>query len=103
MAVDAINLDRVSRLAVELAVAVIVLVEMAIDALHPTLEVDVLEVNGFSELLRVIVRNNLVVGVEELAFAIALVHGAENPAMAVEIGELRVIELRVELGRADVL
>src|SRR5688572_12766251 len=103
MAVDAIDLDRVPRLAVQLAVAVIVLVEMAVDALHAALEVNVLEVNGLAELLRVVVRNDLVVGVEQLAFAIALVDRPENPAVAVEVGELRVLELRVELGSADVL
>ncbi len=35
----------------------------------------------------------LVVGVEQVAVAIALVDGAEHPAVAVEVGELRVFEL----------
>jgi hypothetical protein len=39
--------------------------------------------------------------VEQVAAPIALVDGAEDPAVAVEVGELRVLELLVELRRAD--
>ena len=38
--------------------------------------------------------------VEQVALAILLEDGAEHPAVAVEVGELRVLQLRVELGRA---
>src|SRR4029077_4694977 len=45
-AVDAIDLDGVARLAIELAVAVTVLPEMAVDALHAALEMNVLQMDG---------------------------------------------------------
>ena len=54
VAVDAVDLDRRPRLAVELAVAVVVLLEVAVHAVHPLLEVDVLQVDGLLELLRVV-------------------------------------------------
>ena len=101
VAVDAIDLHGVPRLAVQLAVAVVVLLEMAIHALHAALEMDVLQVHRLPEFLRVVVRHDLVVRVEQRALAIALVDRAEDPAVAVEIGKLRVLELRVELRRAD--
>ena len=46
-------------------------------------------------------RHDLVVLVEQVALAIALVDRAEDPAVAVKVGELRVLELLVELRRAD--
>ena len=51
VAIDAIDLDRIARLAVELAVAVAILLEMAVDALHPLVEMHVLQVDGLLELL----------------------------------------------------
>src|SRR5579872_731983 len=57
---------------------------------------DVLQVNGFADVV-----DGLILGVEELAFAIAFVDGSEDPAVAVEIGELGVFELGVKFGRAD--
>src|SRR5271165_1973839 len=53
-----------------------------------------------AEFLRVIVRDDLVIEIKEIASAIFLEDGAEDPAMAVVIGELRVLELRVQLGDA---
>ena len=60
-----------------------------------------LEVDGLLELVFVVVRNDVVVGIQQIALAVALVHRAKHPAVAVEIGELRVLELRVEFGRAE--
>ena len=91
VAVDAVDLDRVARLAIELAVAVIVLPEVAVDALHPLLEVDVLQVHRLAEPLGIVVRDDPVVLVEQVAAPVALVDGAVDPAVAVEVGELRVL------------
>mgnify|MGYP006863137610 CR=1 FL=1 len=46
VAVLAIDLDRLGVLALEVAVAVVVDLEVTVDAVHPLLEVDVLEVHG---------------------------------------------------------
>ena len=45
MAIDALNLDCRPHLAVELGVAVVVLVEVAVDAVHPFLQMDVHQVH----------------------------------------------------------
>ena len=74
-----------------------VLREMAIDAVEALVEVDRLEVHGLAELLRVVVGDHLSVLVEERALAVALEDRAEVPAVAVVVGELRVLELGVEL------
>ncbi len=52
VAVDALDLDRRAHLAIQLGVAVGVLDEMAIDAVHPLLEVDVHLVDGQAVALR---------------------------------------------------
>ena len=103
VAIDAIEFDGRARLAVEFSIAVIVLLELAIDALHSFFRDGCSSTNGFVELLGIAWRNNFVVRVEEIAFAIALEDGAKDPAMAVKIRELRFVELFIELGAAHLL
>ncbi len=133
MAVAALDLDGRADLAVELGVAVHVLDEVAIDAVHPLLQVDVELVDrdpiaprlgaiergllgrggiaGAIALLQLggqphgrhqrrgrLVGHGLAAVVEQLPVPILLEHGAEDPAVAVEVGELRVPRLRVQLG-----
>ena len=43
--------------------------------------------------LRIVGRDDLAVGVEQIALAVALEHRAEVPAVAVIVGELGVLEL----------
>ena len=95
MAIDAIDGRGIARLAVKHAVSVDILFEMAVRALHPVREMDILQVNGLRELLRIAVRDFVVVEIEKIAFAIVLEDGAENPAMAVVIGELSVLQFRI--------
>src|SRR6185369_17726233 len=68
--VDAVDLDGRARLAVELAVAVHVLLEVAVHAVHPLLQVDVLHVDGLLPLVGVDVLDRLARLVEEPALAI---------------------------------
>ena len=72
-------------------------VKMAVGALHPVAKMLVLEMNGLGELLRVVERDDVVIAVAQIALAIVLEYRAENPAVAVVIGELRVRQLRVQL------
>ena len=74
----------------------LVLREVAVGAVHPLLEVDVLQMHGLLELVGIVEGDDLVVGVEQVAFAVALVDGHEVPAVAVIVGELRVLRLGVE-------
>src|SRR5690606_26572690 len=88
VAVGAIDLDRRGDLAVDVAVAVRVLGEMAIDAMETHVEVDRREVDALLELRRIVVAHDAPVAVEERALAVALEHRAEVPAVAVVVGEL---------------
>ena len=72
--------------------------EMAVHALHPVLEMDVFQVDGLLPLVRVVRSNLVVVEVEHVAVPVLLEDGLEHPAVAVVIGELRVLELGVQLG-----
>ena len=101
VAVLALDLDRAHDLGLDVAVAVAVLREVAVDALHAQVDVHRREVHGLLELLRVVVGDHLAVRVEQVALAVAREDRAEVPAVAVVVGELDVLELRVELG--DVL
>ena len=103
VAIHAIDLDGVTRFSVEFAVAVAVLLEVAVDAVHSLFQMDVFEVHRLPELVGIVERNRLVILIEQVAFAIVLECCAENPAMAVEVGKLGVLQLAVELGRAGFL
>src|SRR4029450_5516734 len=106
--VHAFDLDGVAYFAVELPVAVHVLLEVAVDAVHALLEMDVLQVDGHARLAearaldrrgRVLgsrVAHDVVAGVEQPALAVVLEDGAEHPAVAVEVGELGERELVVQ-------
>ncbi len=98
VAIDAIEFDRGARLAEQFSRAVRVLLEMAIHALHSLLEVDVLEMHGLAESIRVVERHDVAVGVEQIPFAVSRVDGAIQPAVPVEIGKLRLLQFRVEFG-----
>ncbi len=95
MAIHAIDFHGVARFTVQIAVAVVVLPEMAIDAVHAFLEMNVAELDRFLEFVLVVVRNHVAHRIQQIALAVALVNRAKHPAVAVEIGELRV------LGAAD--
>ena len=97
VAVLAADLQGVAVLAVEQPVAVGVLGEVAVRAVHPLLEVDVLEMDRLPEAVGIVEGDDPVPGVEEVALAVLLVDGAEDPAVAVVVGELGVLEGGVEL------
>ena len=101
--IDTINLDRRARLAVDFSVAVIVLLEMAIVALHPFFEMNVGEMHRFTEAVRIVERDLLAVPVEPVSSAVVVEHGPEDPAMSVKIRELRGLQLLVEFRAARLL
>ena len=105
-------------------VAVHVLLEVAVDAVHAALGVHVLQVHRLArlrheatardrrgvdllaqcwdhagELVLLVVGDDRAVLVEQVALAVHLEDRAEDPAVAVVVGELRVLELRVDLLR----
>ena len=97
VAVGAGDLDRRLHLAIDMAVAVSVIGEMAVDAMHAEIDMDRVEMHRLLEFLRVVGRDDVVGVVEQVALAVAFVDGAEIPAVSVVVGELGVLELRVEL------
>ncbi len=103
MAIHTIDLDRRPRFTINVSIAMIVLREVAIVALHPFFEMDVRQVDGFAEAVRIFEADLLAVFVEPIPLAVVIEDGAENPAMAMEIGELRGLQLFVEFGAAHVL
>ena len=103
VAIGAVEFDRGARLGVQLSIAVNVLLEVAVHALHSFLEVDVLQVNSLVEFVRVVGGNDFAISVEQIALSIALVNSAEDPAVAMEIGELTLLQLRIEFRVAQLL
>ena len=59
VAIDAIDFDGIARFSVEFAVAVTVLLEVAVDAVHPFFQMDVLEVHRLPEFVGIVERNRL--------------------------------------------
>jgi hypothetical protein len=109
---DAGDLDRAAHLAVQAARPVIVPLEVAVDAVHPLLEMHVHQVDRMARLEAMVVVDErhdadrlahlpvLVAFVRhELAMAVALIDVAVQPAVAVEVGDAGVRELAIELGR----
>ena len=60
-------------------------------------EMDVFEMNGLREFLRIVVRNFVIAQIEQVPFAIVFENRAENPAVTMVVGELGVLHLRIQL------
>ena len=121
MAILAADLDGIGHLAIDEAIAMAVLREMAVGALQTLFGMDVHHMHGatgvgagFDELGLALpppafgivgrddisgvgaIGRHIAFGVEQIALAVALQHRAEIPAMAMIIGELRIAQLAVE-------
>ncbi len=114
------DFDGPLDLGIDGAVTVRILREVTIDAVHPALGVDVHQVHGLArlrrecglrigghlaefgqdafELLRIVVVDDVAVGVEQVALAIRLEHGPEDPTVTVIVRELRVLQVLVQVG-----
>ncbi len=85
MAIHAVDLHRVSGLTVEFAVAVAVLLEMTIDAVHALFQMDVFQVHRLAKLFGIVERHRLIMIVQQGALAIMLEHSAKDPTVTVEV------------------
>jgi len=103
VAIEAVNFDRGTGFTVDFSVAVIVLREVAIAALHSFFEVDVGEVHGFAETVRIVKGDLPAIFVEPVPFPVVIEDRAKNPAVAVKIGELCGCQLLVKFGTANFL
>src|SRR5260370_39241123 len=88
VAIHAIDFYGCARLTVNFSVAVIVLREVAIVALHSFLQMNVGKVDGFAQAVGVIESNLLAVLLQPISLAVVIEERAENPAVAVNISEL---------------
>ena len=88
MTIDAIDFDGGARFAVNLSIAMIILIEMAIGTLHSFFEVNVGEMDSLAEAIGIVEGNDFVVGVEPVPFSVVFVDAAKDPAVAMEVGEL---------------
>ena len=108
VAVAAADLDRVGHLTHDQAAAVAVLGEVAVGALQALLGVDVHQVDSLAGVdarlgelrlsvaapfLGIVVGDDIALGVQQIAVAVAFEGGAEIPAVAVVVGELGVLQL----------
>src|SRR5713226_4344274 len=100
MAIDAVDFDRRSRLAINFPIAVIVLREVAIIALHAFFEMNIRQVYRFPEALGIVESDLLAVLVQQIPLAIVVENRAKNPAVPVKISKLRGLQLLVEFGAA---
>ena len=116
MAIDALDFDCCSDLAIELGVSVAVLIEMAVHTMHSLFRVDIHQVHwnaiplfavDFFELIRRFHGLHQVFGlwrfdrvaevVEEVALPVLFENGTEHPAVTVEISELSVLQIWIEI------
>ena len=82
-----------ARLGVELSIAVGILLEVAVHAVHAFFEVNVREVHGLFEFIGIFGVDDFIFGIKQIALAVAFVNRAENPAVAVKIGELGLVRV----------
>src|SRR5688572_10363931 len=74
-----------------------VLSEMAVNAVHPLLYMDVVEVNGLLEFVGISSSDYASFGVKQVALAIALEDLAQHPTMTMEVSELGILRHPVEV------
>src|ERR1022692_4112718 len=103
MAIHAIDFDGVARFSIQFPVAVTVLLEMAIDAMHSLFQMDILQMDSLLEFLRILKGNLVALFIQKIAFAIVLESRPENPSMTVEVCELCVLKIFVEFRRPRLL
>jgi hypothetical protein len=113
MTIDTRDLDSLDIPPVQLAIAMAILFEMAVNAVHTFFEMDVLHVYRDSGALfgavgrftdstlqeRPIDRlkgDHRTLGIEKIALTVTLEDRLKVPAMAVVVGKLRVLKLRVQ-------
>ena len=102
VAIHALDLDSITRAAVELAIAVDILIEVAVGAVHALIHVDVAEVHCLAEFFRIVGGNDLAARIQHIAAAITLEDLPEDPAVTVEVIELRVLQLGIKFRRAGI-
>src|SRR5258708_6615062 len=101
MAIDAVYFDGGAWLAINFPVAVIVLPEMAIRALHSLFQMNICKMNGFAKTLWIFKRDLLSGLVEPVAFAIVRIDVAINPAVPMKVRKLCGLQLFFEIRAAS--
>ena len=97
VAILAIDLDGERDLAMDVATAMVVLREMAVDAVHADVHMNGRHMHCFVEFLRVVIGDFTTFGVEQVALSVALEDRPEVPAVAVVVGKLSVLHLVISV------
>ena len=97
MTILTVDFDGVRHLGVKVAVAVGILREVAVHAMHAYVHMDRGHMDSFLEFIWVLVRDELACIVDKIAASIFFEDGPEVPAMSVIVGELSVIHLIVPI------
>src|SRR5438105_12244646 len=92
VAIHALDLDSIARAAVELAIAVDLLIEVAVGAVHALIHVDVAEVHCLAEFFRIVGGNDLAARIQHVAAASTLEHRPEDTRVTVEAIDLRSLQ-----------
>src|ERR1035437_8094512 len=103
MTIDTGDLDRGPRLIVENTCPMSVLAEMAIGAMHTLFEMDVLQMDGLLEFVRIVRLYYPIARVEQISFPVLLIDVLKHPAVPVRIGELHVLQFFIEIGGTRLL
>src|SRR5262249_26376130 len=90
----------VSRFAVKISIPMHVIEEMTVAALHSLGQMNVFEMDRLLKLMRIIIRDRMIIEIQERSLAIVLKDGAKDPAVTVIIGKLSMLKFRIELGTA---
>ena len=80
-----------------------VLAKMAVDTVHPLLEMNVVQVDCLLKAIRIVGRDDTVPGIQQVTFPVAFEYLAEHPTMPVKIGKLGASQLRIEFGRSGLV
>src|SRR5438876_11283200 len=99
MTIYAGNLNRGTRLVVKNSITMCVLPEMAVNAVHSFFEMNVVEVHRLLEAVGIVRRNNVIVGIKQVAFTVAFEDLAKQPPVPVKIRELGSLKLPIEFRR----
>src|SRR5205085_7586742 len=79
------------------------LMKVTVNAVHPFFEMNIVEMDRFSESIRIVRRYYCVPAVEQIPFSIAFEDLAKDPAVPVRIRELRSLQLGIEFRSAGLV
>ena len=97
MTILALNLHLLGHFAIDVSITMRILAEMAVDAVHPFINVYIPKMYGLLEAAWISCRDQFAIFVEQITVTVALKNSAKVPAVTVIISKLRSLKLRIKL------